>query len=234
MELASLKQALGRAFRQDSDFELEQAAYRRLVDKGFAPDAIIDVGAYEGEWTRMARKMFGVVPCLMAEANPDKGQILEKMCRDLPLAAYVLAPLSRTAGERVTFYQMETGSSLLSEQSNASRTEIELTTRTLDDVADDFPGQSLFLKIDVQGAELHVLAGGQATLARCAVVQLEVALLPYNTGAPGFLEVVASMDERGFVPLDIAGESRVSDHLVQLDILFARRNSPLRPTYFVF
>ncbi len=225
-----VRKILGRA----SHYDIEELAYRRMIEKGFTPDAIIDVGAYEGNWTRLARSVFGEVPCLMVEAQAGKKAALDQVCEELPQAALVSTALGATSGETITFYEMETGSSFLAEQSNAPRTETKLTTRTLDEVAADFPGSSLFLKIDVQGAELHVLAGGQDTLARCAAVQLEVAMLPYNEGAPTFLEVVRYMDERGFVPFDISGESRPTGHLVQIDMVFVPRDSALRPTRITF
>jgi hypothetical protein len=79
------------------------------------------------------------------------------------------------------------------------------------------------------------LKGGQTTLDLCELVQLEVALLPYTEGAPTFLEVVTYMDERGFVPLDVSGFSRPNlVDLVQVDILFARRDSSLRPASIEF
>ena len=224
-----IMKALGREF-----VGMEEKAYHRLFANGFKPDAIIDVGAYEGNWTRLASKVFGEVPSLMVEAQAAKTPALDQVCADLALARYVSTVLSGKAGETVTFYEMETGSSFLAEQSNAPRSETKLITRTLDELAEHLPGSSLFLKIDVQGAELHVLAGGQQTLARAAVVQLEVALIPYNKGAPTMIEVLSYMDERGFVPFDISGESRPTGHLVQIDMLFVPSASKLRPTSIVF
>lgn len=234
MKLTRARRLVANALGHSSSFNLEELAYRRLVEKGFAPDAIIDVGAYEGEWTRLARKIFGEVPCLMLEAQAAKKPMLDQVCSSLPLTSCVLAALSGTSGETLTFFEMKTGSSFLAEQSNAPRTETKLTTRTLDEVAQYFPGSSLFLKVDVQGAELQVLAGGQKTLARSAMVQLEVAMLPYNSGAPTFLDVLSYMDERGFVPFDISGESRPTGHLVQIDLLFVPRESNLRPKFITF
>lgn len=66
------------------------------------------------------------------------------------------------------------------------------------------------------------------------MVQLEVAMLPYNNGAPTFLDVLLYMDERGFVPFDISGESRPTGHLVQIDLLFIQRESHLRPKFITF
>lgn len=225
------RRLLDKAFGRVSDFAWEEAAYRRLLAKGFVPDAIIDVGAYEGKWTRMARRVFGEIPCLMVEAQPGKKAVLDQVCRELSFTSYASAALGATSGEIATFYQMETGSSFFAEQSSAPRKETRLTTQTLDQVAQELSGTSLFLKLDVQGGELSVLAGGQKTLARANVVQLEVAMLPYNSAAPTFLEVISYMDEHGFVPLDISGESRPNGYLVQIDLTFTQRESPLRPKF---
>ena len=158
----------------------------------------------------------------------------DEVCKDLPSTRLVSTVLGASAGDTVTFYEMLSGSSFLPEKSNAPRTEVKLITRTLDDVATDLPGSSLFLKVDVQGAELLVLAGGPKTLARAEVVQLEVAMLTYNEGAPTFLDVITYMDGQGFVPFDISGETRLTSHLIQIDIVFVRRESPLRPSSITF
>ena len=212
----------------------EEEAYRRLAAKGFRPAALIDVGAYHGDWTRLARRVFGSVPGLMVEAQPGKAAALEQLCDEQCDLRFVSTVLGSASGQQVTFYEMETGSSLLPERSNVERMQRMLVTRTLDEIAGDIPGP-LFLKIDVQGAELQVLNGGAKTLDRAALVQLEVALLPYNEGAPTFLEVIRYMDDRGFVPFDIAGFSRpTGTDLAQIDVLFVDQESPLRLRRFEF
>lgn len=120
------------------------------------------------------------------------------------------------------------------ERSNVARIERNFISQTLDDVAQTIDS-SLFLKIDVQGAELCVLRGGVDTLSRAGLVQLEVALLPYNEGAPSMLEVMNFMDAQGFVPYDFSGFSRpTGGDLIQIDVLFVPRQSELRPTHFEF
>lgn len=231
------RQLIGRALGRKRHIDQEEAAYIRLAAKGFQPDGIIDVGAYQGEWTRLARSIFPKAPVLMIEAQEAKKPYLDAVCAEMAGTRYASTVLGAASGEVVTFYEMETGSSFLPEQSNAPRVEKRLVTRTLDEVAGELlPGPaSLFLKIDVQGAELQVLAGGEETLARSEVVQLEVAMLPYNKGAPTMLEVISYMDDRELVPFDISGSSRPNGcDLVQIDILFTRRGSALRPDYFAF
>src|SRR4051794_15085098 len=113
----------------------EELAYQRLRTKGFKPSFIIDVGAYEGNWTRLARKVFEDVPTLMVEAQQSKQPILEAVCRDLADVRHVQALLGSTSGETKQFFEMETGSSMFAENSNAPRTSRELKTSTLDEVA---------------------------------------------------------------------------------------------------
>jgi FkbM family methyltransferase len=214
----------------------EELSYHHLIEHGFRPAGIIDVGAFRGDWTRMANRLFGATPTLMVEAQPKMQAEIAPVLADLPQAKLAGTVLGERSGEEVTFYEMGTGSSFLPEASDAARTELKLTTRTLDEVADEaLPGLSpLFLKVDVQGAELHVLRGGARTLERTEVVQLEVAMLQYNEGAPLMPEVIAFMAERDFLPIEVSGFSRPKGYLVQIDLLFARRGSKLRPDYFRF
>ena len=221
-------------FRKPSHYDEESAAYLRLAERGFRPDGIIDIGAYEGNWTRAARTIFPDAASLMVEPQDAKGPKLDAVCRQLPNTSLAACLLGAQAGATVTFYEMETGSSFLAEQSDAPRQARQYTLSTLDDIAADFPGEHLFLKIDSQGAELEILKGGLNTLRRSALVQLETAVMPYNSGAPSLLEVLAFMQDKGFVPLDISGHTRIQGHLVQVDFLFTPPDSPLRKTFFNF
>lgn len=225
---------LARRLAPTSHYDLEMAAYQRIASKGFRPATIIDVGAFEGNWSRMTRRVFPDAELLMVEPQPAKQAILQTVAAELSRARLVQAPLSDKAGQQVPFYVMETGSSLLPENSNVERSVLQVTTRTLDEVAEGLPGP-MFLKIDVQGNEIAVLKGAAATLEKCELIQLEVALLPYNEGAPTFLETISFMDALGFVPLDISGFSRPNGvDLVQTDLLFCRSGSALRPSRFHF
>lgn len=213
----------------------ELVCYRRLAALGFQPGGIIDVGAYEGHWSRIASRAFRPVPMLMIEAVEQRRPALEASAATLPDARVEIAMLSARPDEDLVFYELGTGSSILPEQSNARRTERRLVSRTLDQVAGArLPGAAdLFLKLDVQGAEMIVLAGGEETLRRTALLQLEVSLLQYNAGAPLLPETVARVAELGFLPVEIAGYGRVGGHLVQIDMVFARDGGPLRPQSFV-
>lgn len=203
-----------------------------LARNGFEPRTVVDVGAFVGEWSENAYRVFPSARFLMVEANPEKASRLEQVASRLGSAvSYRSILLGSAPREAVDFFQMETGSSVLEEATGFARTRLTLPMRTLDQIAGEagLVGP-FFLKLDVQGFELEVLRGAPKTIADTEVMLLEVSLLEYNRGAPLFAEVVAFMVSRGFVAYDVCGRlRRESDAtLVQVDVIFVRETSRLR------
>jgi len=216
---------------------LPEISYSRLAASGFRPSAIIDIGAYEGNWTRLVARLFPGVPILMIEAQSEKADRLLSVQADLTHAKSVICLLGATDGEDSIVNVMESGSSLYPERSNVPREKRILKTRKLDTVLSEvnFVGSPLFIKLDVQGAELDVLRGSQGAIQNAEVVQLEVALTTYNEGAPQSDEVIAFMAERGFSIYDICGFVRPDpNYLSQIDVLFVPKGSRLRKDHFTF
>jgi FkbM family methyltransferase len=199
---------------------------------GFYPAAIIDVGAYQGEWSRMARRIYADAPIYMFEANAQKEPILSRVIAEIGRARYRIGLLGPRAAESVPFYLMETGSSVLPENTSLPRTTARLAMATLDQLL--FAGEPIpgpyFLKLDVQGFELEILRGAARVLEDTEAALLEVSLLEYNQGAPLLAEVVAFMQSRGLVVYDISGFFRreSDDTLYMVDLLFVRETSALR------
>lgn len=72
-------------------------------------------------------------------------------------------------------------------------------------------------------------------MAQAEFIQLEVATMGYNEGAPEAAETIAFMHERQFEIFDVAGFIRPTKaEVVALDIIFAKRNSSLRKAQFNF
>lgn len=210
----------------------------RLKTLGFSPEAILDIGAYEGQWMRVAKMVFPQSRVFMVEAQPEKDTALKAACNPFGDSVdYVIALLGSDNREAVPFYQMCTpygsrGSSLFEEQTVFERSMIPLPMHRLDDLLAQRPATRFpFIKLDVQGAEMDVLRGGPTALNNAEAVLLEVSFLEYNKGAPQFAEVVAFMSAKGFVVFDILDCFRTKrDVLFQSDILFVRNDSSLRPT----
>ena len=203
-----------------------------LSEAGFKPRGVIDIGANVGNWTRSVAKIFPNAVYHMVEAQPDLAENLKEAATDLNgRATFTIGLLGAKSKSNVPFYTLGTGSSVYEEVTDLDKG-VELLPMTRLDDLPEVPAlpSPLFLKLDVQGYELEVLKGAERVLSRTEVVLMEVALLPYNKGAPLLPDVVAFMDERGFTPYDICGQlRRTSDRaLFQTDMLFVRNESELR------
>jgi FkbM family methyltransferase len=88
------------------------------------------------------------------------------------------------------------------------------------------------LKIDVEGAELDVVAGARRTLAETDAVIAEASVAPRFEGAPEVGDLVAAMREHGFSVFDILSLFDFPDRgrLYQADLVFVRSDAPFRRT----
>ncbi|MBV1799991.1 FkbM family methyltransferase [Siccirubricoccus sp. G192] len=202
---------------------------RRLRQLGFAPDLVVDAGAYRGEWTTMALPVFPEARFVMLEAQPDKAAALEAVQAAAPgRVSFQIGLLGAERREKVPFFVAETGSSVYVETTAFARSEISLPMQTLDEaLAAERAARSVFLKLDVQGAELDVLAGAAATLERTEAVLLEASLAEYNAGAPRLADVTEQLRKLGFLPFDILDLRRIGPVLAQIDMVFVRPESAL-------
>jgi len=206
------------------------ASLELLRRKGFAPRQVLDIGAYVGDWTRMCKDVWPGASVCMFEPQPDKKARLEELCRSLPGLTLRAALLSDASGQEVDFNLAETGSSALSLRSKPGAPQIRLRTQTLSEAVGgtQFARPDL-IKVDVQGAEIKVLEGGQDVLAAAEVVMLEVSLIEEYSGGPLFADVIAYMAQRGLVVHDICTifRNRVSQSMNEADVIFVRRGSSL-------
>jgi len=83
-----------------------------------------------------------------------------------------------------------------------------------------------FIKVDVQGFELHVLLGGAGMLARSTLVQIEMSLFPVYESAPTYRDILEHMERQGFGLVGIEpGFAARTGLLLQMDGLFASRDA---------
>lgn len=218
-------------FRQRYNMAAMDWSLRNLAHIGFRPGVIVDVGAYEGEWTRLAAGVFPEARILMVEAQRRKEAVLKPLVDTSGgRISCHLALLGPEAKAAVDFHEMELGSSVLHERCDAPRTTVSRPMTTLDALVREAGVQRVdFLKLDVQGYELELLKGGVETLRQAEAVLLEVSLLGVIEGAPLMPEVIARMKENGLVPYDICNFMRrpLDRALWQVDMIFVREQSPL-------
>lgn len=81
------------------------------------------------------------------------------------------------------------------------------------------------IKLDVEGSEIDVLRGAQATLARTELLVTEMSVMRRLRSEPTFAEMIAHLDAWGFELFDIPNlaQARENGPLLYLDAVFVPR-----------
>lgn len=76
----------------------------------------------------------------------------------------------------------------------------EITVRKLDNIFDDYcrDGEEVFLKLDTQGYEKHVIEGALTSLDRISCIQLEMSLVPLYETEMLMIEMIGWMKKKGY------------------------------------
>ena len=205
--------------------ELQRRLLRRC-------DLVVDVGANTGQYGELVRSLG--YPGRVVSFEPQRAafEALRRRART-PLweaRRLALADAPGTADLRVSANSVS--SSLLdvraehvaaAPRSVTVGTEVvELSTVDLELAAE--PGTALWLKLDVQGAELDILRGGAKTLRRTRVVQSELSLSPLYDGQTDYLRLCESLQDAGLrlCHLQSGFQDPASGRLLQMDGLFVR------------
>jgi len=197
-------------------------------------DLVIDVGANAGQFGREIRRAGYAGRIVSIEPLASPFQRLARMTAPDELWTVIQSAVGPQAGSATMHVAANAGasSSLLPMLDLHTRAAPEaqyvsderVDVAALDDLAHPHmrDASSVFLKIDVQGFELQVLAGGSATLARSSLVQLEMSLLRLYETAPTCRDLINFMDEHGFHLVGLEpGIATPTGLLLQADGLFA-------------
>lgn len=199
-----------------------------------APEAVIHVGAHEGQEVA-AYLAAGARSVVLVEANPAHVATLRDRFAGTPQVRVVACAAGAEPGTAElrlhTSRSGDTQAASLLELAELGevgtvRTQgaVEVDVRTLDEIA---AGERCdLLVVDVQGAELLALRGATELLSRVAAVVCEIELRPLYAGAPAEQAIVELLATAGLERADAlsyelttaAGERR----LAWSDVLFVR------------
>lgn len=167
----------------------------------------VDVGAFEGEWSRRIAQAYPNSSFLLIEPNPVQ---VDKLREDRAHNKTILhTAISDIAGDSHLFFQTRDpkGSSLLTPYEftkqawlQVSRT-LSVPTQRLDSVLDRMTFDNLgVLKVDTQGHDLHVLrsAGDYLRPDRIPAVLVEANFRQWYQDQDSWGDVVGYLLERGY------------------------------------
>jgi FkbM family methyltransferase len=199
---------------------LKEDSFRKLIEMGVPIGSILDVGVktatYEllrvfpdkfhllmepiAEWNDGMKKNYSrggvaheIVNVAVSDVNGDVKLKTSTVHKDKPIShARIIADGDAGEGPEYRTVQARTLDSMIAERALA---------------------KPFLLKIDVDGAELAVLAGAKETLKDCSVVVIE-------TGITNIVERAHAVQSAGFQPFDIVDISYYDDRFVQADMVF--------------
>jgi len=180
--------------------------------------SVLDVGANNGHFSRAAAQCFPDATVHAFEPLQVCQEKLQKTARRFGRIQVHQLALGEEQG-MVTMYEnaYPDSSSLLPMTERhkdlwpktRNETPIEVRRETLDDLRDRVGDGPHFLKLDVQGYELHVLKGAEKTLPHTLAVMCEVLFENLYDGQADFPELLRFMGERGFRFAEFIGEARI-------------------------
>ncbi len=210
-------------------------ARRLVVVESEGVDLVLDVGANRGQWGAGIRAagFDGPIVSLEPLAEPftelvkQSGADADWSCRRLALGEETGTAAINVAGNLVSSSMLPmTERHVSGAPGSATVGTEEISIARLDEVAGDLLGESenVYLKLDVQGYELHALRGSEGTLPRIRAIETELSLVELYEGQPLLPEVYEDLRARGYdcVGLEPGFIHRESGYMLQVDGLFLR------------
>jgi FkbM family methyltransferase len=169
---------------------------------------VLDIGAHKGEFADFIRSVLSSSAIYSFEPNPDCfDQLVLNRSRDLSFRAFNFA-LGAHNGKALLHESAWSPSSSMLQMSEwhkrafphkSEHTSTTVAVRRLDDFAKEIDLRDpILIKIDVQGAEDHVLRGGENTVRRANILLMEPSFSELYKGQVRFNEIADYAQRLGF------------------------------------
>lgn len=199
-----------------------------LISNNYIIDCVFDIGANKGRWTEQYALQLPNAQFCLFEANPHHTRPKNLSSKH----KWINVVLSKPGVSSVNFYISNnkysgTGDSYYKEQTTAYNTckPTSLKAATLDSIVKEYslPFPQL-IKLDTQGSELDILSGSSEVIKQVDIIITEMAIMPYNKGAPNFNDYINFFITRNYVPVGINEIQFADNILVQIDIVFLKKH----------
>jgi FkbM family methyltransferase len=210
-------------------FQVTEYKLRQLRDRGLKLDVIIDGGAAGGWFAKIIKEIYPNVKVVMIEPREDMQAELNQIAIQHSGMSVVKQLVGPRVGEVEFFEQLDNSSMLRDHEGKTFGTASRASMTTMDHLMEQMKLKPDLIKLDVQGAELQVLAGADKSLVDAQAVLLEASLFEFQDGTPLFGEVVEFMKSKGFRLYDIFAlwHRPLDGALAQGDFFFLKDNHPL-------
>jgi FkbM family methyltransferase len=198
-----------------------EAALARCAARGLGLRTVIDVGASDGRWSRVARRILPPAHYFMVEARREHEPRLARTAAD-PDFSYQICAAGDRDGE-IHFDATDLFGGLASDQPFAQN-DIVVPVRTLDGLAREHSLAGPYaIKLDTHGYEAQILEGARGILGHTSLLIVECYNFRIAERSLLAHEMCRHLEERGFRCIDLCDPLyRVKDGaLWQMDLFFA-------------
>lgn len=201
--------------------------WEAIRNNGFSASSLLDIGACQAHFADFFRTVYPKASVTCIECNERNAEYLKGY--QTHLVCLGSEPCIRTFF--VNPKELHGGGSTFYRETTAAFTdpvEEEKQIVTLDSLN---LGSFDVIKLDTQGSELDIIRGGEETIKKACLVQIECSFVDYNEGGCLIDDVIAQMRAYGFRMLDTFGPA-CGGHWwnyqkVQVDVIFAKENEPI-------
>jgi FkbM family methyltransferase len=192
-------------------------------------NTIIDVGASDGIWSRLALNFYPQSQYLLIEANPAHEQALKAFVLEYGNTQYILAAAGDRQGGQVSF-SFDSEDLYGGQASYVPQTSsITIPQTTIDNEIQSRKLRGPYLiKLDTHGFEIPIFKGALQTLMDTEVIIVECYNFKISPECLLFYEMCEYLDQLGFRCIDLADPLwRPFDQAFwQMDLVFIRKERP--------
>jgi FkbM family methyltransferase len=201
-------------------------------------NCVLDVGAHEGEFYELLRQSGYRGKIISFEPVPQSFAMLQRRAASDPLWRGVNVALGSEPGSLPINLPASSGfASFLTPNEYCearfpharwSCEQVDVRVETLDRLAPallaDLDEPRLYLKMDTQGWDMHVLEGAMTTMPSIVAFQSEVSAIPIYEGMHDFAESISSYQKLGFSLVELFPVTYDDDDLrvIEYDCIMAR------------
>jgi FkbM family methyltransferase len=225
-----MKRFLGVGFvRAGGEFDV---ARRSAITLGKCT-VIVDGGANSGQWSKRARRDFSAIKIISFEPLSEAFRLLDLSSSDDKNWLVRKEGLGSVNGVRTMFVSSNEGMSSSYQKPTNHLMEFKTVTFVRQEAAEirrldtyeELYGQSIYLKLDIQGAEWDAIQGCTGLLEDISAIEVETSLESMYEGDQSHYELIPKIIALGYKPYAISPAHKHSDgRCTYMDVILLRES----------